>query len=116
LVFPLFGTLLGWIGVALTGTDAGSNALFGNLQKVTAEQLHISAILMGSANSAGGVMGKMISPQSLVVAAAATRQAGKEAEMFEFILGHSILLAFLVGLLVMFYAYVVPGLIAIANQ
>jgi lactate permease len=116
LVFPLFGTLLGWIGVALTGTDAGSNALFGNLQKVTAEQLHISPILMGSANSAGGVMGKMISPQSLVVAAAATRQAGKEAEMFEFILGHSILLAFLVGLLVMFYAYVVPGLIAIANQ
>jgi lactate permease len=110
-IFPLFGTLLGWIGVALTGTDAGSNALFGNLQKVTAEQLHISPILMGSANSAGGVMGKMISPQSLVVAAAATNQAGKEGEMFKAIFRHSILLATLVGLLVMIYAYLIPGII-----
>jgi lactate permease len=110
-IFPLFGTLLGWIGVALTGTDAGSNALFGNLQKVTAEQLHISPVLMGSANSAGGVMGKMISPQSLVVATAATNQAGKEAEMFKVIFRHSITLAILVGLLVMFYAYVAPGLV-----
>ncbi len=106
-VYPMFGTLLGWIGVALTGTDAGSNALFGNLQKVTAEQLHISPVLMGAANSAGGVMGKMISPQSLVVAAAATNQAGKEADMFKAIFRHSILLASLVGLVVMFYAYVV---------
>jgi lactate permease len=110
-IFPLFGTLLGWIGVALTGTDAGSNALFGNLQKVTAEQLHISPVLMGSANSAGGVMGKMISPQSLVVAAAATNQAGKEGEMFKVIFRHSILLAFLVGLVVMIYAYVIPAVI-----
>jgi lactate permease len=112
-IYPLFGTLLGWIGVALTGTDAGSNALFGNLQKITAEQLHISPILMGAANSAGGVMGKMISPQSLVVAAAATKQAGKEAEMFKAIFRHSILLAILVGLLVLFYAYVIPGFVAI---
>jgi lactate permease len=112
-VFPIFGTLLGWLGVALTGTDAGSNALFGNLQKVTAEQLQISPVLMGSANSAGGVMGKMISPQSLVVAAAATNQSGKEAEMFKAIFRHSIVLASLVGLLVMLYAYVIPELVAI---
>ncbi len=110
-VFPFFGTLLGWLGVGLTGTDAGSNALFGNLQKVTAEQLNVSPILMGAANSAGGVMGKMISAQSLVVATAATRQVGKEAEMFKAIFKHSIVLASLVGLLVMLYAYVFPGLV-----
>jgi lactate permease len=112
-IYPLFGTLLGWIGVALTGTDAGSNALFGNLQKVTAEQLHINPVLMGAANSAGGVMGKMISPQSLVVAAAATKQEGREADMFKAIFRHSLLLASLVGLLVMLYAYIVPGFVAI---
>lgn len=110
-VFPLFGTLLGWLGVGLTGTDAGSNALFGNLQKVTAEQLNLSPVLMGAANSAGGVMGKMISAQSLVVATAATNQSGKEADMFRFIFKHSIVLAILVGLLVMFYAYVIPWII-----
>jgi lactate permease len=110
-VFPFFGTLLGWLGVGLTGTDAGSNALFGNLQKVTAEQLNVSPILMGAANSAGGVMGKMISAQSLVVATAATRQAGKEAEMFKAIFKHSIVLASLVGLLIMLYAYVFPGIV-----
>jgi len=110
-VYPLFGTLLGWLGVALTGTDAGSNALFGNLQKITAEQLRISPILMGAANSAGGVMGKMISAQSLVVATAATQQVGKEADMFKAIFKHSIILAFLVGLLVMIYAYVVPSIV-----
>ncbi len=110
-VFPLFGTLLGWLGVGLTGTDAGSNALFGNLQKITAEQLGISPVLMGSANSAGGVMGKMISAQSLVVATAATGQAGKEADMFRFIFKHSIILAFLVGLVVLAYAYLIPWII-----
>ncbi len=110
-VYPLFGTLLGWLGVGLTGTDAGSNALFGNLQKVTAEQLGISPILMGSANSAGGVMGKMISAQSLVVAAAATGQVGKEADMFKVIFKHSIILALLIGLLVMFEAYGIPWII-----
>jgi lactate permease len=110
-VFPLFGTLLGWLGVGLTGTDAGSNALFGNLQKITAEQLGINPILMGSANSAGGVMGKMISAQSLVVATAATRQVGKEADMFRFIFKHSIVLAILVGLLVMAYAYLIPWIV-----
>jgi len=110
-VFPFFGTLLGWLGVGLTGTDAGSNALFGNLQKVTAEQLNLNPILMGAANSAGGVMGKMISAQSLVVAAAATGQPGKEADMFRFIFKHSIVLAILVGLVVMLYAYVLPSLV-----
>jgi lactate permease len=110
-LFPFFGTLLGWLGVALTGTDAGSNALFGNLQKVTAEQLNISPILMGAANSTGGVMGKMIDAQSIVVASAATHQQGKEAAIFKAVIWHSIVLASLVGLIVMFYAYVAPSLI-----
>ena len=81
--FPFFGTLLGWLGVALTGTDAGSNALFGNLQKVTAEQLGLSPILMASANSSGGVMGKMIDAQSIVVVSvrdAAGRQRGRDLQ------------------------------------
>ena len=110
-LFPFFGTLLGWLGVALTGTDAGSNALFGNLQKVTAEQLGLSAILMASANSAGGVMGKMIDAQSLVVSAAATHQVGNEAAIFRAVFKHSIVLACLVALLVTLYALVLPGLI-----
>jgi len=106
--YPFFGTLLGWLGVALTGTDAGSNALFGNLQKVTAEQLSLSPILMGAANSTGGVMGKMIDAQSIVVSSSATNQQGKEAAIFKAIFWHSIVLASLVGLIVMFYAYVIP--------
>jgi lactate permease len=110
-IYPFFGTLLGWVGVALTGTDAGSNALFGNLQKVTAEQLGLSPILMASANSAGGVMGKMIDAQSIVVASTATRLEGREAEIFKAVFVHSIVLASLVGLVVMFYAYVIPGII-----
>jgi len=104
-LYPLFGTLLGWLGVALTGTDAGSNALFGNLQRVTAEQLHLSPILMASANSTGGVMGKMISAPSIVVASTSTNQQGQEAAIFKAVLKHSIILAFLVGLLVLLYAY-----------
>ena len=76
-LFPFFGTLLGWLGVALTGTDAGSNALFGNLQKVTAEQLSLSPILMGAANSTGGVMGKMIDAQSIVVVEFRNKSAGQ---------------------------------------
>ncbi len=110
-VYPFFGTLLGWLGVALTGTDAGSNALFGNLQKVTAEQLGISPILMASANSAGGVMGKMIDAQSIVVSSTATQQVGKEAEIFKAVFKHSIVLASLVGLLVMVYAYLIPWVV-----
>lgn len=104
--YPFFGTLLGWLGVALTGTDAGSNALFGNLQKVTAEQLGLSAVLMAAANSAGGVMGKMIDAQSIVVASSATHQVGNEANVFKAVFKHSIVLASIVGLIVMLYAFV----------
>jgi len=110
-LFPFFGTLLGWLGVALTGTDAGSNALFGNLQKVTAQQLGLSPILMGAANSTGGVMGKMIDAQSIVVSSSATHQQGNEAAIFKAVFPHSIALAALVGLVVMFYAYVMPWMI-----
>ena len=109
--FPFFGTMLGWLGVALTGTDAGSNALFGNLQKVTAEKLGLSAILMGAANSCGGVMGKMIDAQSIVVASTATGQAGNEAAILKAVFKHSIVLAALVGLIVMAYAYLLPWFI-----
>jgi lactate permease len=107
--YPFFGTLLGWLGVALTGTDAGSNALFGNLQKVTAEQLNLSPVLMGAANSAGGVMGKMIDAQSIVVSATATQQVGNEAAIFRAVFKHSIVLAALVALVVTIYAFVLPG-------
>ncbi|MFN7947642.1 MAG: lactate permease LctP family transporter [Blastocatellia bacterium] len=110
-LFPFFGTLLGWLGVALTGTDAGSNALFGNLQKVTAEQLNLSPILMGAANSAGGVMGKMIDAQSIVVSSAATQQTGNEAAIFKAVFKHSIVLAAIVGIIVMIYAYLIPSVI-----
>jgi lactate permease len=107
-VYPFFGTLLGWLGVALTGTDAGSNALFGNLQKVTAEQLGLSPVLMASANTTGGVMGKMIDAQSIVVASISTHQEGNEAAIFKAVFWHSLSLAALVGVVVMLYAYVWP--------
>jgi lactate permease len=110
-LFPFFGTLLGWLGVALTGSDAGSNALFGNLQSVTATQLGLSPILMGAANSTGGVMGKMIDAQSIVVASTATHQQGHEAAIFKAVFVHSIALACLVGLIVLAYAYLFPSLI-----
>ena len=110
-LYPFFGTMLGWLGVALTGTDAGSNALFGNLQKVTALQLGLSPILMASANSAGGVMGKMIDAQSIVVSSAATHQAGNEAAIFKAVFWHSVVLAALVGIIVMLYAFVFPGIV-----
>ena len=109
--FPFFGTLIGWLGVALSGTDAGSNALFGSLQVITANKLHLSPILMGAANSAGGVMGKMIAAQSLVIGCAATGQEGQEGALFWAVLKHSVLLAMFVGLLVLMYAYVFPGAI-----
>jgi len=110
-LYPFFGTLLGWMGVALTGTDAGSNALFGNLQKVTAERLGLSPILMGAANSAGGVMGKMIDAQSIVVSSAATQQTGNEAAIFKTVFKHSIILASMVGVIVMLYATVLKWLV-----
>jgi lactate permease len=110
-LYPFFGTLLGWLGVALTGSDTASNVLFGNLQKITSEQLGLSPILMGAANSSGGVMGKMIDAQSIVVASTATNWFGHEGSILRFVFGHSIALACLVGLLVMAQAYLVPGMI-----
>src|SRR5882757_4670642 len=107
-LYPFFGTLLGWLGVALTGSDTASNILFGNLQRITSEQLGLSPILMGAANSSGGVMGKMIDAQSIVVASTATNWYGHEGTILRFVFKHSIALACLVGLFVMLQAYVYP--------
>ncbi len=107
-LYPLFGTLIGWLGVTLTGSDTSSNVLFGGLQRVTAEQLGISPILMAAANSSGGVMGKMMDAQSIVVASTATRWYGHEGSILRFVAFHSIALATLVGLLVLGQAYVWP--------
>lgn len=107
-LYPFFGTLLGWLGVALTGSDTASNVLFGNLQKITSEQLGLSPILMGAANSSGGVMGKMIDAQSIVVASTATNWYGHEGTILRFVFKHSIALACLVGLFVMLQAYIYP--------
>jgi lactate permease len=114
--FPLFGTLIGWLGVALTGTDAGSNALFGSLQVITANKLGLSPVLMASANTVGGVMGKMIDAQSIIVACAATGLENKEGDVFRAVLGHSIALALIVGGIVMLFAYVVPGWVAAGHR
>jgi lactate permease len=110
-LYPFFGTLLGWLGVALTGSDTASNILFGNLQKVTSQQLGLSPILMAAANSSGGVMGKMIDAQSIVVASTATNWFGHEGTILRFVFKHSIALACLVGVLVMLQAYVFTGMI-----
>jgi L-lactate transport len=120
-LYPFFAPLLGWLGVFLTGTDAGSNALFGSLQKITATQVHGTGgalashlslgqaqVLICTSNSTGGVMGKMIDAQSIVVATAATNQLGKEADIFKAVFWHSILLAVIVGLLTLLQAYVLP--------
>ncbi len=107
-LYPFFGTLLGWLGVALTGSDTASNVLFGNLQRITSEQLGLSPILMSAANSSGGVMGKMIDAQSIVVASTATNWYGHEGTILRFVFKHSIALACLVGLFVMLQAYVHP--------
>jgi lactate permease len=122
LVYPFFGAILGWLGVFLTGTDAGSNALFGSLQKITATRIfetHAAAfqdvlakqqlqVLICTSNSTGGVMGKMIDAQSICVATAATNQVGREADIFKAVVWHSILLASIVGLLTLLQAYVYP--------
>jgi lactate permease len=106
--YPIFGTLIGWLGVALTGTDAGSNALFGSLQVITANKLGIRPELMAAANTAGGVMGKMIGAQSIIVACVAVGLQGKEGDLFRKVLPHSIVLALIIGMIVMLYAYVFP--------
>ncbi|MGJ4904345.1 L-lactate permease [Bradyrhizobium sp. HKCCYLS2058] len=107
-LYPFFGTLLGWLGVALTGSDTASNVLFGNLQKITSEQLGLSPVLMAAANSSGGVMGKMIDAQSIVVASTATNWYGHESSILRYVFLHSIVLACLVGLFVTLQAYVYP--------
>ncbi len=107
-LYPFFGTLLGWLGVALTGSDTSSNVLFGSLQRITAEQLGLSPVLMAAANSSGGVMGKMIDAQSIVVASTATRWYGHEGEILRYVFFHSLVLAVLMALLVLLQAYVYP--------
>jgi lactate permease len=106
--YPFFGTMLGWLGVALTGSDTASNVLFGSLQKITAEQTGLSPILMAAANSSGGVMGKMVDAQSIVVASTATNWYGHEGSILRYVFFHSIALAALVGVLVLLQAYVPP--------
>jgi lactate permease len=108
ILYPFFGTLLGWVGVALTGSDTASNVLFGSLQRISSEQLGLNPILMGAANSSGGVMGKMIDAQSIVVAATATNYHGQEGLILRYVFLHSIGLASLVGILVTLQAYVWP--------
>jgi lactate permease len=108
ILYPYFGTLLGWLGVAATGSDTASNVLFGGLQKITSEQLGLSPVLMAAANSSGGVMGKMVDTQSIVVASTATGWFGHEGKILQFVFWHSIILASLVGALVMLQAYVWP--------
>lgn len=107
-LYPLFGTMLGWLGVALTGSDTASNVLFGGLQRITSEQLGLNPVLMAAANSSGGVMGKMIDAQSIVVASTATRWYGHESEILRYVFFHSIALALLVSLLVLGQAYLWP--------
>jgi lactate permease len=107
-MYPFFGTLLGWLGVAVTGSDTASNVLFGGLQRVTSQQLGLSPVLMAAANSAGGVMGKMVDAQSIVVASTATRWFGEEGRILRYVFLHSVALASLVGLVVLLMAYVPP--------
>jgi lactate permease len=107
-LYPFFGSLLGWLGVMLTGSDTSSNVLFGSLQRITAEQLGFNPVLMAAANSAGGVMGKMLNAQSLVVASSATRWHGHESDILRSVFWHSLALVGLVALLVLLEAYVAP--------
>jgi lactate permease len=105
-LYPFFGTLLGWLGVALTGSDTSSNVLFGSLQQITAQQLGFNPVLIVTANSTGGVMGKMIDAQSIVVATASTGQLGQEGRILRFVFWHSVALAAIMGFIVMLQAYV----------
>ncbi len=109
--YPFFGTFLGWLGVALTGSDTSSNTLFGSLQRITSQQLGIDPVLMCAANSAGGVMGKMVDAQSITIATAATEQVGNEGVIFRFVVWHSVALGAIVGVIVMLYAYVFPHVV-----
>jgi lactate permease len=110
-LYPFFATFLGWLGVALTGSDTSSNVLFGSLQKITAQQLGLNPVLICTANSTGGVMGKMIDAQSIVVATASTGQQGEEGRILRFVFWHSLALASIMGVIVMLQAYVFPWMI-----
>lgn len=112
-LFPLFSAFLGWLGVFMTGSDTSTNALFGKLQEVTARQIGIDPVLTVATNSSGGVMGKMISPQSIAVATAATGLSGKEGDIFRFTFKHSVILTFLMGILAMLQAYVFTWMIPV---
>jgi lactate permease len=109
--YPFFAAMLGWLGVALTGSDTSSNVLFGSLQKITAQQLGLDPVLITTANSTGGVMGKMIDAQSIVVSTAATNQHGQEGRILRFVFWHSVALAVIMGIIVMLQAYVFPWMI-----
>jgi lactate permease len=109
--FPFFSPVLGWLGVFLTGSDTSSNALFCSLQHTTAHQIGVSDTLLVAANTTGGVTGKMISPQSIAVACAATGLVGRESELFRFTVRHSLLFALIVGLITLLQAYVLPGML-----
>jgi lactate permease len=115
-LFPFFSPLLGWLGVALTGSDTSSNVLFGGLQQITARQVGVAPVLAAAANSAGGVMGKMIDAQSIVVAGVATGQQGNEGSILRYVFLHSIVLAALVGVVVFLMAYVFPWMIPVAAK
>jgi len=110
-LYPFFAAMLGWLGVALTGSDTSSNVLFGSLQKITAQQLGFNPVLIVTANSTGGVMGKMIDAQSIVVATASTGQAGQEGRILRFVFWHSVALAVIMGLIVVLQAYVFPWMV-----
>jgi lactate permease len=110
-LYPFFAAYLGWLGVALTGSDTSSNVLFGSLQKITAQQLGLDPVLITTANSTGGVMGKMIDAQSIVVATASTGQQGSEGKILRFVFWHSVALAAIMGMIVMLQAYVFPWMI-----
>jgi len=114
-LYPFFGTLMGWLGVAMTGSDTASNVLFGGMQRVAAQQLDLPVNLMGAANSSGGVMGKMIDAQSIVVASTATRWVNHEGDILRFVFFHSLALAALVGILVTLQAYVWPFTLMVSN-
>jgi lactate permease len=114
--YPFFAPMLGWLGVALTGSDTSCNALFGNLQRITAERLGLNPILICASNSTGGVMGKMIDAQSIVVASAATGQHGEEGRILRFVFWHSVVLAALMGLLTLAQAYWLTGMVPGAGK
>jgi lactate permease len=107
-LYPFFAPLLGWLGVAMTGSDTSSNALFGSLQRITAEQLRLNPVLIVTSNSTGGVMGKMIGAQSIVVAAAATEQTGREGQILRFVIPASLCLLLIIALLTLAQAYLIP--------